>query len=762
MATQDAIQHDADPRRIEAILTGIERLPTLPSVATRLMSIANASDIHLDEVIGLIESDPAMSTTILRLCRSADKGLGDRITTVRRAVIMLGLETVQVAALSVHVYRQLAHRRQPEQGSAFDHPGFWVHSLCVACAAERIASAHPALEVSPERAYLAGLLHDLGKLALDLTLPKAYERVLEMASNKRCALSLVERAMLGIDHHTAGKRLAEHWQLPEGVRDAMWLHAQPLATLPSGTDRGLVGVVALGEAWARDLHLGWCGDYGQGIDLHELGDGMGVRSAFFKDNAKGVIDAVAKRGEILGLGEHTEHDLLIESLTGANRSLAKLNEELRRKASGSAPMLRLLDAIEAFNRATQPEDEPERVLAAMVVSAAVLVGTERAAVIFQHGAREPWRTMTVDQGQALGRPSRVDAPDAGDTPIRPSDLSESGVVASLDLSGLDWLRELFASVREAGTPMLIGSGPDAGDGEPSYLLIMPRMGGGSERIVGTPEFDRVRRVWTRALVQSIAMQRARRLGEELASANHTMATLRKELTSKESLVQLGRLAAGAAHEMNTPLSVILGRSQQLFERLGTERERETARRIAAAAEQLSDLISSLHLIADPPKPSLHPGDPVLLVREAIELARQRCITQGIRARVQFNARGHYRPVNMDIGLLAQALAEPIINALQSKPGEVVTVSIESDDDFGRLSIRINDQGPGFTEETIRNAFDPFYSSLPAGRRSGLGLTRARGLIELHKGEIELGNAPDGRGARVIVHLPTVDAAAKAA
>lgn len=762
MATDDAIQPGGDPRKIEAILAGIERLPTLPSVATRLMSIGSASDIQLDEVIGLVESDPAMSTTILRLCRTADKGLGDRVSTVRRAVIMLGLETVQVAALSVHVYRQLTHRRKADHGSAFDHTGFWVHSLCVACACERIATAHPAMGVSPERAYLGGLLHDLGKVALDLTLPKAYERVLEMASNKRCALSLVERAMLGIDHHTAGKRLAEHWGLPAGIRDAMWLHAQAQSTLPSGTERGLVGVVALGEAWARDLHLGWCGDYGEAIDLHDLGVELGVRSAFFKDQAKAVIDAVAKRGEILGLGEHTEHDLLIESLTGANRSLARLNEQLRLKASGSASMLRLLDAIEAFNRATRPQDDPEQVLAAMVVSASALVGTERAAVIFQHAPDEPWRTMTVDRGQIAGRPARVDAPGGGDEPIRPSDLSESGVVASLDLGGLGWLRELFAAVREAGTPMLIGSGPDAGDAEPSYLIIMPRMGGGGERIVGTADFDRVRGVWTRALVQSIAMQRARRLGEELAAANHTMATLRKELTSKESLVQLGRLASGAAHEMNTPLSVILGRSQQLFERLGTERERETARKIAAAAQQLSDLISSLHLIADPPKPSMHPGDPVLLVREAIELARQRCITQGIRARVQFNARGHFRSVNMDIGLLAQALAEPIINAVQSKPGEVVTVSIESDDDFGRLSIRINDQGPGFTEESIRNAFDPFYSALPAGRRSGLGLTRARGLIELHKGEIELGNAGDGRGARVIVHLPTIDAAAQAA
>jgi two-component system sensor histidine kinase HydH len=215
--------------------------------------------------------------------------------------------------------------------------------------------------------------------------------------------------------------------------------------------------------------------------------------------------------------------------------------------------------------------------------------------------------------------------------------------------------------------------------------------------------------------------------------------------------------------MNNPLSVILGRSQQLFERVGTNKEREIARTIAESAHQLSDLISALRMIADPPKASMQAGDPVLLVREAIEIARQRCFTQGIRARVQFKAEGGFLdPISMDIPLLAQAIAEPIINAIQAQPGELVRVSIEPDPDFGRLSIRISDQGRGFTEESIRHAFDPFYSDLPAGRRSGLGLSRARGLIEMHRGEIELGNRSEGGGGLVVVHLPTTTSTARAA
>lgn len=758
--SERAHNHSApDERKLETILSGIDRLPTLPSVATRLMSVSSAADIDLDEIIRLIESDPAMSTTILRLCRTAEKGLGDRITTVRRAVIMLGLETVQVASLSVHVYQQLAGE---DQESTFDRSGFWIHSLCVACAAERIARSYPSLGVSPDEAYIAGLLHDLGKVALDLVLPKAYGRVLEMAQSKRCALCLVERAMLGIDHHTAGKRLAEHWGLPDQIRDAMWLHAQPLDSIPHSESRPLVSIVTLAESWSRDLHLGWCGDYGEPIDCIDFGSQLGVNPGFFKEHAPGILEQVSVRAEALGLGEHARQDLLVESLTGANRRLAQLNSELRVKTRQSLGTLRVLDAVDAFLESL-PHDAPtEKVLGAMVRSASVLVGSQRGAVIYQKDAKSPWQRMLVDGGEIVQRPARVQAPNAGEMQSRPALLSESGFVAGLDLSELTWLRELFASVREAGMPMLIGSGSDAGDQRPSYLIVMPMTGSGSEKIVATPEFERVRRLWTRTLMQSIEAEQAKRMGEELASANHAMAALRHEITSKESLVQLGKLSAGAAHEMNNPLSIILGRSQQLFERVGTQKERDIARTIADAAQQLADLISALHQIADPPKPCMHPGDPVLLVREAIEMARQRCYTAGVRARIQFNAKGFFDPVNMDIPLLAQAIAEPIINAVQAQPGEVVLVSIEPDPHFGRLTVRISDQGRGFSENTLRHAFDPFFSELPAGRRTGLGLTRARGLVELHRGEIELENRSGGKGACVLIHLPTAQTAAEAA
>ena len=90
-----ATPQSARARQIELILQQVDSLPTLSPIAARLLQITSPVDADLDEIVQLIETDPAMTGRILGLCRRADKGLGDRITTVKRAVLMLGIEAVR-------------------------------------------------------------------------------------------------------------------------------------------------------------------------------------------------------------------------------------------------------------------------------------------------------------------------------------------------------------------------------------------------------------------------------------------------------------------------------------------------------------------------------------------------------------------------------------------------------------------------------------------------------------------------------------------
>ncbi|MEO1510571.1 MAG: HDOD domain-containing protein, partial [Planctomycetota bacterium] len=180
-------------RQIELILERIDRLPTLPAIAVRLMSISSAEEADFPEVMRLIESDPTMTATILGLCRKSGRG-GDRIDTVKRAVVMLGFEAVRSAALSVSVLDVMSDqaeeldRRALDLSEADDPPinrqGLWKHAVAVACASEWIARNSPRCVVKPDEAFVAGLLHDLGRMVLELVLPRASARVAAVAERR--------------------------------------------------------------------------------------------------------------------------------------------------------------------------------------------------------------------------------------------------------------------------------------------------------------------------------------------------------------------------------------------------------------------------------------------------------------------------------------------------------------------------------------------------------------------------------------------------
>jgi len=751
------------PRQAEAILAGITHLPTLPAVASRLLSMGASEDVRLDEVIELIESDPALSARMLSLCRCADAGLGDRITTVRRAVIMLGLEAVRSAVLSVLIFDGM--RVEMDEASRFDIEGFWTRAIAVACVSERIALRQSSLGIPADQAYLAGLVHSLGKLALYKVLPKSWEKALLMTERQHCSLGAAERGTIGIDHHTAGKRLAEHWGLPETIRDVIWLYGQPLRALPEQCDRGLVSVVTLANAWCEAQHLGWSGDARGDVELDEIATEMDFRLDELEAVSSEIVERVSERARILGVGEFSAPDLLFGSLSRANSKLASINEELRNKQLIANRSHGLLSAVDVFFDAVGAGNDPRRVVGAMVRSGASLTGIDRGYVIVQEVPGCPWTKYTVTDGTIeQDGESRVECPaisDAGET--RPGHIAGMSGDQVLDLGALEWFREMIESVREVGVVSLIGVG-DCGENDGSRkfqapndgvscLVVLVRASSESAPELSAKGFRVVSRAWGRAMDSAVRAKSSEQLSEELASVNRELSSAHKEAARNESLLRLGQMAAGAAHEMNNPLSVINGRAQRLFERLGTQRDRDAVQAIARATDSLSSMITSMHLLAEPPEPSVTPTDPVLVVRQAIEIAKAQCERMGIRAKVKVQINGQVEPVSVDRELMANAISEPVFNAILAHPAGVVMVSIEPSGEDGRVLVRIVDTGPGLSHRALNHAFDPFFSELKAGRRPGLGLSRARSVIELHGGTITIGNtAGKITGAQVQIVL----------
>lgn len=573
------------PGTVEAILTKLGELPTLPSVATRLLSAGSTDKAEIDEIAKIIETDPALTARILGLCRRSDRGLGDRVTTVKRAVVMLGLESVRAAALSVCVYDTLGkdveeERRQIDEASAakagsgegvaFDRNGFWKYSIAVACAAELIAGENARLRIVPEEAFLAGLMHGVGKLALAHVLPRAYGQVLRLAQMRAIDAPAVERELLGIDHHSAGRRLAEHWGLPEHVQRVIWLHAQPDLWAAAGEGPGMVKLVALARALCRHLHLGSSGDYGVPDVVTPLADAMSIRRGALDAVVGPLHSAVSDRLRVLGLDETTPPALLLESLTNANRQLALVNAAMRQRSLASQALGVMLGAIRG------------------IVAEASTCATEGAAASFVLGSAR--RAAGLKRGGiVVARADGVSLWCAGDTATRP--LTATSSLAQELAAG-----EITTSSRI----VLVGGVARAGgldiDQNNSIVILL---GNGTclvgEREPGAMGDDRTLRPLAEAwgMLISTARERelSRRRAERLTESGRVLEQLQRSMAEKagspESIAKSQALARAVADR----LPVIEGHATMLRSRRLEAADAASVDAILAAAS----IIASTHV-----------------------------------------------------------------------------------------------------------------------------------------------------------------------
>lgn len=345
-------------RRTELVLKELDQLPTLPAVAARLLELASRDDVEVREIVRVIEADPTVTARLLALCRRAAYRTRAPITTVEMAVVMLGIEAVRSLALSVEIFDWCerageAYRRPGAVGTAtargrastkpagtsaadskasFNRVGFWQHSIAVACCADLIAREHPELDLHPEECFVAGLVHDLGKVALELVLPKAYARVVELADVRQGNIADFERPIVGLDHHAAGATIAQRWGLPGLLQAAMSLHhlsyRQILDRVSEPAWARVVSVVNLSDVLCRRLSLGWSGNLVQAVDDAALCAEAGLRIERVQGVVGKLYEATSQRMRDLGLGDEPSQQLLIESILRANHRLGRANTEL--------------------------------------------------------------------------------------------------------------------------------------------------------------------------------------------------------------------------------------------------------------------------------------------------------------------------------------------------------------------------------------------------------------------------------------------------
>ncbi|MEX0775536.1 MAG: HDOD domain-containing protein [Phycisphaeraceae bacterium] len=754
VTTASATHDPSKARRTELILRQIDSLPTLPAVATRLLVLTIDDDSHASEVVELISSDAALTSRILSLARRADKGIRGEINTVHNAVVMLGFNAVRNAVLSIKVFEMFRNRGglsedPPGAGEAppsmeLDRMAFWRHCLAVAIASEQLAALADTPEVNPSEAFVCGLMHDVGKLALDFVLPKSFGRVVELVEINQGNITEYERRIIGIDHHTAGKRLAEQWQLSHMVQDCIWLHGSPYEMLPRLPHRRMIGVVSLADLLARRSHLGYSGNFSVAQDAEALALAVDLDPQKVEAISQTLHVELERRCTALGLDEEPSHELYIRSIQQANQMLGRLNAVLERRGRATARQAQLLEAIAGFHAGAAPGRGVADVLSGVIECAGNALGAGFYAMVYQPAPGEHWQVCQISrQGTGL-HVQMIEPPSSCD------DLShlDASQLATLNVMGfMPWLADHLASAPDLREVRVLPLG--CGWGTAALLL--------HDRPVLPPwtQLVALTSTWGAAIAAANQHDGARRLGEDLAQANRALAETQDRLLQAESLTRLGEMAAGAAHEMNNPLAIISGRAQLLAQvtEPGTK-EHQAVAQITEQAHRLSDLISGLRMYADPPRAQRQPTRLYEMLDRALRQARESrdLPRDAAPVDVQFQVPEAPLETSIDGDLIEQAVVELALNALQSPPRSMLRITVRIEPVERVLLIEVADDGPGMDAHTLAHAPDPFFSSKSAGRRVGLGLPRAQLMAAAHGGRVELRSAPN-KGTVATLYVP---------
>ena len=239
-------------------IRNLETISTAPAILMPLLEMMRlpSDKIRIDKIVELISYDGSIAAQCLRLANSPLFGYR-QIETVRTAIIALGLERVRSLLFGLCMNRVI-----PKEKWVIDPDAFWRHSLGCALVTQRMAKIIEYPE--PEKAYLAGLLHDLGFLVNSVLYTDGFRKCVHAAAEEHAPLHVIEQQALGFTHCETGQMLCEHWGLSRELVDAAGCHHDAGSLAAAGP---LASVVHLSDLLCRMRDLGYGYNEIMGVEL---------------------------------------------------------------------------------------------------------------------------------------------------------------------------------------------------------------------------------------------------------------------------------------------------------------------------------------------------------------------------------------------------------------------------------------------------------------------------------------------------------------
>lgn len=772
----------------------VDSFPTLPSIAIEAMRLMEGEHSSFNSVAELLRNDQVLASRILHYANSPYVGAQRKISSISQAISLLGFNTVRSIILSVSVFDCFSGKSSCQSKRLVN---FWLHSIGVASTAE-ILARKLAFTV-PEEAYMAGLLHDMGKLVSYIQSPDQFAEVCQELDrqgsySRQGMLPLdIEKAILRTNHAELGKLIAEHWGLPEVLAKAMWLHHQPVFETITPAEDDLPRLVRFADVLCVCHHVGSSYFFASESYAHEQFHFALENLMLHHHLSPADIDAIMAEvyirikelGNILGFWDEEVYRKLVSS---ANASLGNMSLTLDSNNRELGATNRILAATNEMTRKLHPGLSIEEAAQEVITSARNAFGVHRGLCM----VRDPAAACFVGQlydGEGFVHfkvPAMVDELRVYAHSRSISDLEaealkrlertsvecDSGASLESGIVGMGMGSRFLATFFLAARSSHRGKDPILGELVLDFAEATECAGLDLESVA--KHFEGFALAAGQGIERLLLHLDLRRQAEEMAEASRKVEESQRQLFNSHRLATVGRLAAGASHEINNPLTII-SLNIQLVQRLLSpqpspgmvdqrekamaDREREAIdQRLKVVAEQverISKIIQDLMNFARPTQPKFCPSSLKAIADKVLSVVGDRVSMANVSIDNQI---GESLPlVWIDPMQIEQVFMNLLINAKQAMPqGGKITLSAMTREDF--VEWRVTDTGIGIPKENLSKIFDPFFTTKMEGEGTGLGLAICHAIVE-HNGGFMRVHSTTGEGTTFCVGLP-VDSGAR--
>lgn len=195
------------PELSQKLAAAVDRMPAFPKSVQKILELTRDVNCSPKDMVQIIDKDPVVTVKVLRVVNSAYYSLPKQITSINHAVVYLGFNTIKNLALSIAAIGMLPTNNE----AGFDGQQYLLHSLATAGIAKQLASR---VGADPMDCFIAGLLHDFGKVVFAQFMPKEFRQALELSQWNESSLHLALREVIGVDHAAVGAMLVEKWRFP--------------------------------------------------------------------------------------------------------------------------------------------------------------------------------------------------------------------------------------------------------------------------------------------------------------------------------------------------------------------------------------------------------------------------------------------------------------------------------------------------------------------------------------------------------------------